>query len=219
MSMPRYQIIYPDCLFRGIINSKNVAPPDDKWAEGSMCRNDKGALFIINRKAGDGVYGFAEIYLDTLGLCSGFADGEHKDIFEGDIVKVSQFERTVPMPQEPADEEAGEELSDTSEGFTEIDFGSAEEEEEIPKREIFADVPIDADVKFSVEGVVYMSGGVFYIQFFDAQSGMLSAMPLAMFFGYDGLPAQNTAVRITGNMYDDEGLYSTVLNLSGCTKE
>lgn len=210
MSVPRYQIIYPEYLFRGIVNSKNVAPPDDHWAEGVICRDDSGKLFIINRKAGEGVYGLAEIYTDTLGVSGGFKDGGRHDIFEGDIVRISGFVRGDAENDRTDGEDTANAYPD---GFAPKGFGE-DEEPEIPEREVFEDVPDGAQAVSELKGVVFMSGGIFYVQFYDEISCTLSAVPLYMYFGCDMLPAENTAVKIIGNLYDDEELYADVLHLN-----
>lgn len=211
-SLPRYRIIYPDCLFRGVKSCKNVEPPEDKWAEGVVCLSEHGEYYIINRRQGKGVYGFTQFLWDTLGLWSGLSDGEHTDIFEGDILKICRFTPVSP-------EKVGEEKAKTDDPFSDFQADVFtpmfdEESDEPEEREVFADVPEGALETACVEGVVYMSGGVFYLQYFDENTGGLSCLPLSMYFGFDGLPAPLTAVRVTGNLYDDEELYAKVLHLS-----
>ncbi len=213
MSLQRYRIIYPDCLFRALKTYKNIEPPEDMWAEGAICAGERGEMYIINRRQGDGVYGFTEFQWDTLGLWSGFADGERTDIFEGDIVKIIQF--APAAPEQAASEEAEEEnpfseyVPDTFTPF----FKEDDEEDEPEEREIYSEVPKDSVEVASVEGVVYMSEGMFYVQYFDENMGCLSALPLYPYFFYDGLPAPFTAVKVEGNLYDDEDLYKQVLHL------
>ncbi len=92
-------------------------------------------------------------------------------------------------------------------------FSVSWQEEEPEEREVFSEIPDDAVEVASVEGVVYMSEGMFYIQYFDKNTGCLSALPLYPYFFYDGLPAPFTAVKVEGNLYDDEDLYKQVLHL------
>ncbi|MCM1524410.1 MAG: hypothetical protein NC120_08140 [Ruminococcus sp.] len=207
MSLYRYRMVYPESIFRGIVISKNVAPPEDKWAEGALCRDENGNLLILDRKFGDGAYGARSFYFDTLGLGSGFRDGNEKEIFEGDIISVSSFGFMHPMGDDP---DSGTDESDESEP------SSDEEDKQEEKRRIYADVPQFAAVAFTVQGVVFMNGGSFYIQYFDESIGMLNSMPLFPFFGFDMLPAPNNAVKIVGNMYEDEELYSNTLRLAPC---
>lgn len=192
MALKRYHTLYPDSIFRAQIIFKNVAPPEDKWAEGVLCRDPEGKIAIINRKAGEGKYGMVPVFIDTLGLASGFNDGNKRDIFEGDIIRICRFSGGI-MEEEP------------SEKIPE------EQEDALPPRRVFADTPTGAQVFSSLEGVVFMNGGAFYIQFFDETAGTLNAMPLYMFFGFDMLPAEGTAIKVIGNMYDDEELYSSAL--------
>lgn len=213
MSLQRYRIIYPDCLFRAVKSFKNIEPPEDMWAEGSICVNERGELFIINRRQGEGVYGFTGFEWDTLGLWSGLSDGNRTDIFEGDILKIVQFASSEPKSDEEGEEEEENPFSEfVPDTFTPM-FEEGDEEE--PKeRTVYADIPEDAEETSSVEGVVYMSGNMFWLQYFDETAGCLSALPLYPYFGFDGLPAPFTAVKICGNLYDDEGLYKEVLHLS-----
>ena len=202
MSVLRYRIIYPDSVFRGMINSKNVAPPEDHWAEGALCRGDNGELIILNRKCSDG-YGACNIYSDTLGLCSGFADGDRHDIFEGDIVSVKHFSETA----------ANENSSDSDSVENIPDDVPQDESGEQPERTVYSDIPENALQLDELRGVIYMNGGMFWLQFFDVNTGMLTAAPLASFFWYDMLPAPNTAVKVIGNIYDNEDLYGEVLHI------
>ena len=87
MMLKRYHTIYPQNIFRAQIIFKNVAPSEDKWAEGVLCRDIEGRFSIVNRKVGHGEYALDSVYIDTLGLASGFKDGNEKDIFEGDIIR------------------------------------------------------------------------------------------------------------------------------------
>lgn len=210
MSAERYRIIYPGCVFRAAVNYKNLVPPEDKWAEGALCLNDKGRYYILDRKAGSGGYGCADIFLDTLGLASGFLDGNRNDIFEGDILKITGF---VPQCPEPVPDENGE-ITVPPVFRYECFYGEDEEEEEKQEREVFSEPPADCEETFSFEGVVFMSGGVFYLQYFDRESCSLNAVPLYLYFGPDMLPAYATAVQTEGNIYDDEELYSRVLGFS-----
>lgn len=190
MSLKRVHTLYPYSVFRAQIVYKNIAPPDEKWAEGVLCRDSQGNFSIINSKAGGG-YAMCPIYLDTLGLASGFRDGDEADIFEGDIISICRFSGDKAAPQAY---------------FT--------EEGEPIEREVFADIPESCEKLSSFEGVVFMSGGVFFVQFFDDKTGNLNALPLYMFFGFDMLPADGAAVKVIGNMYDDEELFSKTLNLT-----
>lgn len=214
LSLPRYRIIYPDCLFRGVKSCKNVKPPEDKWAEGAICLTENREFYIINRRQGDGVYGFTQFEWDTLGMCSGLADGEHRDIFEGDILKITRF---IPLKTETEEEKKVED--EVFPGYAEDVFmpmfGDEDDDEETPpkEREVFAEPPEGAEVTDCIEGVVYMSGGGFFIQYFDENAGGLSCLPLPGYFGFDGLPLPDTAVKVTGNLYDDEELYAQVLHL------
>lgn len=190
MSLKRYQTLYPYCIFRAKIIYKNVAVPDDAWAEGVLCHDFQGNFSIVNRKAGDGTYSLCSIYLDTLGLACGFLDGNRSDIFEGDIIRIARFSGDVK----------GETVTDS--------------EEDNDSRLYYADVPEGCEKLSSFDGVVFMNGGIFYVQHFDEESGMLTADPLYMFFGFDMLPADGTAVRVLGNIYEDEELYAKTLKLS-----
>ena len=195
MSVKRYHTLYPCSIFRARIVFKNIVPPDDKWAEGVLCRDSDGNFSIVNRKAGEGVYALSPVFVDTLGMASGFLDGGKRDIFEGDIIRICRFSGSMTdcfMPPE----------------------NDSREEEEMPERRVYADVPEGAEMISCFEGVVFMNGGLFYIQFYDDNSGALNAMPLYMFFGYDMLPAPGTAVKVIGNMYDDEELFAKTLRLS-----
>lgn len=196
-------------MFRAQIFTKNVAPPEDIWAEGGLFRDDKGKILILDRKAGDGVYAFSEIDLDTLGACSGYKDGCEKDIFEGDIIRISHFRRELPPTETPEKQEE----APREDEFIPDDYG--ENESLKIKREIFSEVPEGAEEIFTFCGVVFLSGNVFCVQFFDENMGMLSSAPLYMYFGFDGLPAEGAAVKVIGNLYEDEQLYSEVLHLSG----
>lgn len=209
MSSERYRIIYPGCVFRAAVNYKNVAPPEDKWAEGALCLSDKGRYYILDRKAGSGGYGCADIFLDTLGLASGFLDGNKKDIFEGDILKITGF---IPPCPEPAPDRSGE--ITVPPVFRYENFYGGDGEEKNEEREVFAEPPTDCETVYSFEGVVFMSGGVFWLQYFDRESCSLNAVPLYLYFGSDMLPAYGTAVQTEGNLYDDEELYSRVLGFS-----
>lgn len=195
MSLKRYHTLYPYSIFRAQIIFKNVAPPEDKWAEGVLCRDSEGAFSIIDRKAGQGVYAMEPVFIDTLGMSSGFMDGNKRDIFEGDIIRICRFSDGIPET-----DKAVENVS--------------EEQNELPERTVYADIPEGGEELSRIEGVVFMNGGVFYIQFFDETAKALSAMPLYMFFGFDMLPADGAAVKVIGNMYDDEELFSQTLRLS-----
>lgn len=209
MSVERFRIIYPDFVFRAAVNYKNVAPAEDKWAEGVLCIDDKGKFYILNRKTGNGSYGCTNIFLDTLGLASGFLSGDRKDIFEGDIIRISGFVQPCP---EPFCDENGEIIVPPV--FRYDAFYGADDGEEQYEREVFSEPPLGCEETFSFEGVVFMSGGIFYVQFFDAASCSLNAVPLYMYFGPDMLPAYGVSVKTEGNLYDDEELYSRVLGLS-----
>ncbi|MCM1579614.1 MAG: hypothetical protein NC078_12540 [Ruminococcus sp.] len=214
MSLQRYRIIYPDCLFRALKTCKNVEPPEDMWAEGAVCITEQGVKYIINRREGDGKYGFSEFQPDTLGMWSGFSDGNKTDIFEGDILKITCF---VPAASEEEEEDDAKESGDPFSYFIPDTFNPAfpdeDSEEEPEEREVFAEPPEDAEETGTVEGVVYMSEGVFYLQYFDENSGCLSALPLSGYFFYDGLPAPGVAANVEGNLYDNEDLYKQVLHL------
>lgn len=195
LSLKRYQTLYPCSIFRAQIVFKNVAPPEDKWAEGVLCRDADGAFSIIDRKAGEGVYAMEPVHIDTLGLASGFMDGNKRDIFEGDIIRICRFSGGVPTADKPS-----EIVSDT--------------EDELPERTVYADIPEGGEELSRIEGVVFMNGGIFCVQFYDDASKTLNAMPLYMFFGFDMLPAEGAAVKVIGNMYDDEELFAKTLRLS-----
>lgn len=195
MSLKRYHTLYPDSIFRARIIFKNVAPPEDKWAEGVLCRDFEGNFSIVDRKAGECVYAMEPVFIDTLGLASGFMDGNKRDIFEGDIIRICRFSGGAPDTDKPA----------------EIVF---DPEDELPERKAYADIPEGGEELSRIEGVVFMSGGVFCVQFYDEASKTLNAMPLYMFFGFDMLPAEGTAVKVIGNMYDDEELFAKTLRLS-----
>ena len=79
--------------------------------------------------------------------------------------------------------------------------------------QVYADVPEGSEELSQLDGVVFMNGGMFFVQFYDEASKCLNALPLYMFFGFDMLPAVGAAVKVIGNMYDDEELYSETLNL------
>lgn len=196
MSLKRYHTLYPCSIFRAQIVFKNVAPPDDKWAEGVLCRDHEGNFSIINRKAGDGEYALDPVFIDTLGLASGFKDGGKRDIFEGDIIRICRFFGGNISDNKPAENV------------------SEQQEDEMPERRVFADIPEGAEQLSCLEGVVFMNGGVFFIQFYDEASKALNALPLYMFFGFDMLPAEGAAVKVIGNMYDDEELFARTLRLS-----
>ncbi|MCI7767156.1 MAG: hypothetical protein MSJ26_04135 [Oscillospiraceae bacterium] len=187
MSLKRFQPLYPYFIFRAQIVFKNVAPPDKPWAVGVLCRDFQGNYSIINKKSDD-AYEMCPVCLDTLGLSSGFKDGLRSDIFEGDIVRICRF---------------------SAEKIAELPVFDGNE-----RRNIFADVPEGCEMLSSFDGVVFMSGGVFYVQFFDEASSALNAVPLYMFFGYDMLPEDGAAVRVIGNIYEDEELYAKTLHLS-----
>ena len=209
VSLSRFQPVCSEYMFRAQLFIKNVAPPEDIWAEGGLFRDDMGRIVILNRKAGDGVYALAEVDLDTLGACSGYKDGCEKDIFEGDIIRISHFRRELPPMETPENQEE----APAADEFVPEDFG----ENELPriKREIFSEMPEGAEEVFTFCGVVFLSGNVFCVQFFDENTGMLGSAPLYMYFGFDGLPAEGAAVKVIGNLYDDEQLYSDVLHLNG----
>lgn len=196
MSLKRYHTLYPYSIFRAQIVFKNVAPPDDKWAEGVLCRDSEGTFSIIDRKAGEGVYAMEPVFIDTLGLASGFLDGNKRDIFEGDIIRICRFSGGILPDNKPSE------------------IVSENREDELPERTVFADIPEGAEQLSCLEGIVFMNGGVFFVQFFDETSKTLNAMPLYMFFGFDMLPAEGTAVKVIGNMYDDEELFAKTLRLS-----
>ncbi|MGN0638535.1 MAG: hypothetical protein ACI4J0_09195 [Huintestinicola sp.] len=196
MSLKRYHTLYPYSIFRAQIVFKNVAPPDDKWAEGVLCRDPEGAFSIINRKAGEGVYALDPVFIDTLGMASGFMDGSKRDIFEGDIIRICRFSGGLTENVKPAE------------------IVSDEQEDELPERTVYADIPEEAEELSRIEGVVFMNGGTFCVQFYDEASKTLNAMPLYMFFGFDMLPAEGAAVKVIGNMYDDEELFAKTLRLS-----
>lgn len=196
MSVKRYQTLYPDSIFRAQIIFKNVAPSDDKWAEGVLCRDPGGTHFIVG---GNGEsYLMQPVYLDTLGMASGFRDGRSIRIFEGDIISVSRFSGIC----------ADESIEEMYAMYAEAGEG------EFKKRTVFADVPDGADEEFNIKGVVFMNGGMFYVQYFSESDNCLTAAPLYPYFGYDMLPAGGMAVKVIGNIYDDEELYSQVLRIS-----
>lgn len=217
MSMIRYQMLYPDCAFRANVYSKNIAPPEDKWAEGALCRDPNGILYIIDRKAGEGTYSLAEIDPSTLGLSSCFMDGNKHEIFEGDIIEAVVFvptendetEEPEPEPEQPLDDYTAFLSPDLSK-----DKPEPEEEDEDEERPIFTEAPEGAEITFTIKGVAFMSGGMFYLQYFDENMGCLNAVPLYGYFLYDMLPAPNTAVKILGNLYDNEDVYNEVLHLN-----
>ena len=195
MSVKRYQTLYPDNIFRAQIIFKNIAPSDEKWAEGVLCRDPDGTHFIVGGKSD--AYAMHPVYLDSLGMASGFKDGRGSRIFEGDIVSVSRFLGIC------ADESIQEMYEMYSAGG-----------EEFQKRTVFADVPDGADEDFNIKGVVFMSGGMFYIQYFSESDNCLTAAPLHTYFGFDMLPAGGMAVKVIGNISAHEELYSQVLRLS-----
>lgn len=198
MMLKRYHTIYPQNIFRAQIIFKNVAPSEDKWAEGVLCRDIEGRFSIVNRKVGHGEYALDSVYIDTLGLASGFKDGNEKDIFEGDIIRICRFADAEAEMLPPA---------------------PAEDDEELPPRKVYADVPEGSEELSQLDGVVFMNGGMFFVQFYDEVSKCLNALPLYMFFGFDMLPAVGAAVKVIGNMYDDEELYSETLNLKNEDKK
>lgn len=187
MSLKRFQPLYPYFIFRAKIVFKNVAPPDKLWAVGVLCRDFQSNFSIINKKSDD-AYEMCPIFLDTLGLASGFKDGNRSDIFEGDIVRICRFSKDN-MPEL---------------------FVNDDNE----RRIVFADVPEGCEKLSAFDGVVFMNSGIFYVQFFDEAAGALSAVPLYMFFGFDMLPEDGAAVRVIGNIYEDEELYAKTLHLS-----
>lgn len=195
MPLKRYHTLYPYSIFRAQIVFKNVAPPEDKWAEGVLCRDADGTFSIVDRKAGDGVYAMEPVQIDTLGLASGFMDGNKRDIFEGDIIRICRF-------------------SDGGENKKPVGVVSEETGDELPERNVYADIPEGAEELSQIEGVVFMNGGVFCVQFYDDASKTLNAMPLYMFFGFDMLPGEGAAVKVIGNMYDDEELFANTLRLT-----
>lgn len=199
MLLKRYHMIYPQNIFRAQIIFKNVAPSEDKWAEGVLCRDIKGKFSIVNRKVGHGEYALDSVYIDTLGLASGFRDGNEKDIFEGDIIRICRFSGTAAE--------------------TEFPVPDGDDDEELPPRKVYADVPEGSEELSQLDGVVFMNGGMFFVQFYDEVSKCLNALPLYMFFGFDMLPAVGTAVKVIGNMYDDGELYSETLNLKNEDKK
>lgn len=213
MPVQHFRMLYPDCVFRAVINSRNVAPPEDPWAEGSLCIDNNGVVHMINRKLGEDRYYMAEVELDTLGLDSHFCDGDKHDIFEGDIIEISAF---IPAENaaEPQPEEHETDINDYS-GFLEMNFGeeTEAEEEKLPEREVFSEVPEGAEIVYKISGAVFLSNGMFYIQYFDEQLGCLNAQPLYPYFFYDMLPASNTAVKVIGNLYDNNDLFEEVLRL------
>ena len=192
MLLKRYHTIYPQNIFRAQIIFKNVAPSEDKWAEGVLCRDIEGKFSIVNRKVGHGEYALDSVYIDTLGLASGFRDGNEKDIFEGDIIRICRFSGAVAETELPAPD--------------------GDDDEELPPRKVYADVPEGSEELSQLDGVVFMNGGMFFVQFYDEVSKCLNALPLYMFFGFDMLPAVGAAVKVIGNMYDDGELYSKTLN-------
>lgn len=192
MSVSRIRTLYSENIFRAQIVCKNVAPPDDKWAEGVLCTDDNGTFYILNRKAGDGVYDCCEVDISFIGLSSGFSDGEGLDIFEGDIVSVDFFETDEVL--------ANPELDENGEWV-------------IPERETYIYAPEYEKTIRTICGVAFMSGGVFYIQYFDEDAQMLTAMPLHMLYAYDGKPVPGCAVRIEGNVYDNDELYKQTLKI------
>lgn len=193
MSVLRFRVMYPDNIFRAVIDIKNVAPPDDLWAEGVLCTDGIGNMYILNRKAGEGVYGCCAVDMQTLGLSSNYKDGGRREIFEGDIITVERFVTDEPFLYPEYDDD-GELI--------------------IPEREVYEYAPLGNDSLMKISGVVFMSGGVFYIQFYDENINALNAVPLYMFFSYDGLPLPDTAVCVTGNMYDNEDEYCRALRLN-----
>lgn len=213
MALQKYRILYPDCLFRAVIRCKNIAPPEDKWAEGAICQSENGELFIINRRVGEGVYGFAGYDPETLGLDSCFLDGNKADIFEGDIIRITSFVPPAAADDEDEQEDDENELSGFS-GFVAETFGAADEDEQPQERDVFADIPDGAQELSTVSGVVYMNGGAFYLQYYDEGTGCLNALPLALYFMWDNLPAPGIAVKLLGNLYDNEDLYAQVLHLA-----
>ncbi len=192
MLLKRYHTIYPQNIFRAQIIFKNVAPSEDKWAEGVLCRDIEGKFSIVNRKVGHGEYALDSVYIDTLGLASGFRDGNEKDIFEGDIIRICRFSGAAAETELPAPD--------------------GDDDEELPPRKVYADVPEGSEELSQLDGVVFMNGGMFFVQFYDEVSKCLNALPLYMFFGFDMLPAVGAAVKVIGNMYDDGELYSKTLN-------
>lgn len=212
MPVQHFRMLYPDCVFRAVINSRNVAPPEDPWAEGSLCIDNYGVVHMINRKLGEDRYYMTEIELDTLGMDSFFCDGEKHDIFEGDIIEITAFSPAENAPEaKPAENDA--DLNDYS-GFLEMSFGTETEEEKLPEREVFSEVPEGAEILYKVSGAVFMSGGMFYLQYFDETCSCLNAQPLYPYFFYDMLPAPNTAVKVIGNLYDNEDVFEEVLRLN-----
>ncbi len=195
MSVKRYKTLYPDSIFRAQIIFKNIAPSDEKWAEGVLCRDADGTHFIVGGNSD--AYLMHPVYIDTLGMASGFKDGRSVRIFEGDIVSVSRFSGIC----------ADESIEEMHEMY-------AAGGEEFKKRTVFADVPDGADEEFNIRGVVFMNGGMFYVQYFSESDNCLTAAPLYPYFGFDMLPAGGMAVKVIGNMYDDEELYSQVLRIS-----
>lgn len=213
MPVQHFRMLYPDCIFRAVINSRNVAPPDDPWAEGSLCIDNNGVVHMINRKLGEDRYYLSEIELDTLGLDSNFCDGDKHDIFEGDIIEITSFTPSENA-SEPQTEDHYTDINDYR-SFLEMNFGAETEEEEdkLPEREVFSEVPKGAKILNKISGAVFLSNGMFCIQYFDEQLGCLNAQPLYPYFFYDMLPAPNTAVKVIGNQYDNKDLFEEVLRL------
>ncbi|MGN0666052.1 MAG: YopX family protein [Huintestinicola sp.] len=180
----RLHPLYPGFIFRAAIDFKNVALKADKWAEGPLFRDDLGHIFIFNNKAGNGTYTQDPILTETLGMGSGFCDCNEKEIFEGDIVRFKRFVRP--------------------------DADVVTEDDE---RAIYDEVPEGCPILASIEGVAFLQGGVFFVQYYSEELGFLTCLPMGMFFAPDGHPAEDVVANVAGNIYDNEILYEKVLHL------
>ncbi len=188
-----YKIIYPQYIFRGMVCEKNIAVEENTWTEGAMCLCKDSILRIIDRKDETG-HRLYSIDMNTLGAGAGYKDGSGRDIFEGDIIRVKRFE---PTPEELEMPEFNEENTD--------------EEIAAFRRTVYDDIPDGAELISETQGIVFLSGNCFFMQYRDAQAGVLTAEPFYSIFGYDMLSHPGTAVKIIGNIYENEDIYTGII--------
>ncbi|MBQ8568824.1 MAG: hypothetical protein IJ446_06375 [Oscillospiraceae bacterium] len=193
----RLRLVYPYNTFKARINYKNVIP-GKPWTDGPLFFDGTRNYYILEKNTDGEGYFFRNILTDALYLNTYYKNGKAADIYEGDIIKITGFEKL-----------AG--------GFMSADdiirqlSGAKEEKDE----GIYETPPSGSHITATYSGYVFYYGDMPCIQYMNYVDGTMCCTPLYQFFGENLLPAEGFAVQTLGNIYDNpdilESIFSTEL--------
>lgn len=186
MASVRLRPLYTGCVFRALIDNKNVAPRSDRYAEGALYISPDHVFYIVNRKAGDCMYTLDRIMPDTLELGAGFVSDAGRELFEGDIIELRRYRITPPQSFSSPEEEA--------EFYGSINLSECEE-------------------CFYLLGAVVYVNGVFCVCSYNNEDNMQTCIPLYIFFGYDMSTLPDVSCAVIGNASDDGELYAGIMGI------